>query len=85
MLLQNLLSLSAPRLCVCDIHSAGKSTLAIITLSPWKWFSDWQDKRHKKRGEDYESLKQMIADRMLQQVYKYYPQIEGRVGVILTL
>ena len=31
-----------------------KSTVAIVTLGKWEWFSQWVDEPLKRRGEDYE-------------------------------
>ena len=33
----------------------------------------------KKRGDDYEEIKQAIGDKMIQQVCKLYPQIEDKI------
>jgi len=56
-----------------------KTTCAIVTLANWKWFDKWQDKQVKKRGDDYEEIKQAIGDKMIQQVCKLYPQIEDKI------
>jgi len=56
-----------------------KSTCAIVTLANWKWFEKWQDNQVKKRGDDYEEIKQAIGDKMIQQVCKLYPQIEDKI------
>ena len=31
-----------------------KSTVAIVTLCKWEWFSKWVDEPLKRRGDDYE-------------------------------
>jgi len=57
-----------------------KSTVDIITLMPYDVFAPWADTRWKKRGEDYEALKEKIAQRLLKVLYKHVPQIKGKVA-----
>jgi all-trans-retinol 13,14-reductase len=57
----------------------GKSTIDIITLVPYETFADWDGKRWKKRGEEYEALKESIAQRLLEVLYKKEPQVKGKV------
>ncbi len=58
----------------------GKSTVDIITLVPYETFAEWDGKRWKKRGEDYEALKEKIAQRLLKALYEKEPQLEGKVA-----
>jgi all-trans-retinol 13,14-reductase len=58
----------------------GKSTVDIITLVPYDTFAEWDGKRWKKRGEDYEALKEKIAQRLLKALYEKEPQLEGKVA-----
>ncbi|WMX13304.1 NAD(P)/FAD-dependent oxidoreductase [Aureispira sp. CCB-E] len=57
----------------------GKSTIDIITLVPYETFENWDGKRWKKRGEDYEARKEKIAQRLLEILYKKEPQLKGKV------
>lgn len=57
----------------------GKSTVEIITLAPYDWFRKWEDARWKKRGEDYEKMKENFSQRLLEQLYKTVPQLKGKV------
>ena len=57
----------------------GKSTIDIITVMPFDIFKRWEDTRWKKRGEDYESLKEKFAQRLLKELYKLEPQLQGKV------
>ncbi|MEM1337906.1 MAG: NAD(P)/FAD-dependent oxidoreductase [Bacteroidota bacterium] len=57
----------------------GKSTIDIITAMPYAVFQDWQGTSWKKRGEDYERLKEKIAQRLLAELYKREPQLQGKV------
>ena len=46
----------------------GKSTCAIVTVTPYEWFEQWKDERVLHRGDDYDQLKTAIAMQMWQQV-----------------
>jgi all-trans-retinol 13,14-reductase len=59
----------------------GKSTIDIITLIPYETFEKWSDDTTwKKRGESYESLKEEFAQRLLKELYKQLPQVEGKIN-----
>lgn len=58
----------------------GKSTIDIITLIPYGTFQKWFGTSWKKRGEEYEAIKEEIAQRLLKQLYKQLPQVEGKVN-----
>ena len=51
----------------------------MITLARWEWFEQWQAERVKKRGDDYESFKSAIGERIWRQVLAMYPQLEDKV------
>ncbi|HAA21777.1 MAG TPA: FAD-dependent oxidoreductase, partial [Cytophagales bacterium] len=57
----------------------GKSTIDIITMMPYDMFEAWGDTRWKKRGEDYETLKEKFAQRLLEHLYEQEPQLRGKV------
>lgn len=56
-----------------------RSTIEIITLAPYEWFSQWENSRWMKRGEDYNVLKEKIAQRLLNKLYEYEPSLKGKV------
>ena len=58
----------------------GKSTIDIITLIPYEVFQKWSDKSWKKRGEEYEAIKEEFAQRLLKELYKQLPQVKGKVA-----
>ncbi|WP_372767982.1 phytoene desaturase family protein [Lutibacter sp.] len=58
----------------------GKSTIDIITLVPYETFENWSDTSWKKRGDEYEAIKEEIAQRLLKELYKQLPQVEGKVN-----
>ena len=57
-----------------------KSTIDVITLIPYESFEKWAGTPLKKRGKDYEGKKEEIAQRLLKEVYKQLPQVEGKVS-----
>ena len=57
----------------------GKSTIDIITAMPYSIFKEWEDTPWKKRGKEYEALKERIAQRLLNELYKKEPQLQGKV------
>jgi all-trans-retinol 13,14-reductase len=57
----------------------GKSTIDIITLMPYEVFAGWEDTKWKKRGADYEALKESLAQRLLEALYQREPQLRGKV------
>jgi all-trans-retinol 13,14-reductase len=58
----------------------GKSTIDIITLLPYEVFEKWDGSRWMKRGEEYEALKESIAQRLLEELYRREPQLKGKVA-----
>ena len=60
-------------------HSPGISTMEAITLAHYQWFTKWEERPWRSRGEDYEALKETYALRMLDKVYEQLPQLEGKV------
>ena len=57
----------------------GKSSIDIITLLPYETFEKWSDTSWKKRGEEYEALKEQISQRLLEELYKQLPQVKGKI------
>lgn len=57
----------------------GKSVCTVVSLGSWKWFSEWEQERVKKRGSDYETIKTAIGRKLWNQVLTYYPQLEDKV------
>ena len=58
----------------------GKSTIDIITLVPYEVFEKWSDKSWMKRGEEYEAFKEQFAQRLLKELYKQLPKLEGKIN-----
>ncbi len=56
-----------------------RSTIDIITLAPFELFAEWNGSRWMKRGDQYKELKEKLAQRLLAELYKQQPQLEGSV------
>ncbi|XP_045171991.2 all-trans-retinol 13,14-reductase-like [Mercenaria mercenaria] len=57
----------------------GKSVALLITLLPWSWFNKWEGGRVKHRGDDYNYLKERIAQQMWRQCEQLFPKLEGKL------
>ena len=55
------------------------STVEILSIAKYEWFSKWEQTAWNKRGDDYDTLKEQISQRMLAELYKVEPQLEGLV------
>jgi all-trans-retinol 13,14-reductase len=62
-----------------DRHDSGKTAAFVCGDIPWEWFRQWFDTRAHKRGDSYEMLKERLGQRLLEAMYKKYPQLRGRV------
>ncbi len=56
-----------------------KTTIELITMSRYEWFEKWRQKPWKKRGEEYESIKEALSIRLLDKMYEHLPQLKGEV------
>ena len=53
----------------------GHSTIEAITMLPWQPFAAWAETRWKRRGDEYESLKNSIAARLRAEVERQVPAV----------
>lgn len=67
---------------VIEQRYPGRSTCAIITMTPYEWFEEWRDERLKNRGPDYTSLKMDIGRKMWGQVCTLFPHLEDKMDYI---
>jgi len=58
----------------------GKSTIDIITLEPYGNYEKWEGSRWMKRGEDYESRKEIMAQRLLDALFIQLPHLKDSVA-----
>ncbi|MEW5850458.1 MAG: NAD(P)/FAD-dependent oxidoreductase [Myxococcota bacterium] len=57
----------------------GRATVEVITAAPHSWFAQWDGTTWKKRGADYDALKQRLTERLLESLYRQLPQLRGKV------
>jgi all-trans-retinol 13,14-reductase len=57
----------------------GKSTVEAITMLPYAAFAGWEQTRWKRRGEEYEALKQRLSARLLAELERQAPQVAGNI------
>ena len=57
-----------------------KSTIDILTVMPYEKFEQWEGTDWKKRPAEYEALKEKLALRLLEKLYKLEPQTKGKVA-----
>lgn len=57
----------------------GKSTIDIIVMVPNSAFARWRETRWKKRGDEYDTMKQHLAERMREQLIQQVPAAEGHI------
>jgi all-trans-retinol 13,14-reductase len=57
----------------------GRATLEVVALASYDWFARWAETRWKKRGEDYDALKQGLAARMQAKLEEHVPAVRGKI------
>lgn len=57
----------------------GRATIEVVTLAPWERWSGWADRPWKKRGDEYEAAKERLAERLLEPVLRYEPQVRDAI------
>lgn len=54
-----------------------RHTGEVVTFVPWSCFERWKEDPWQKRGDDYESFKDRIRDRILEQLLRHRPGLEA--------
>lgn len=57
----------------------GNSSAIILTTGYFEQFEQWEDENSGHRSVNYNDLKEKFAEKMLEGLYKYYPETKGRV------
>jgi all-trans-retinol 13,14-reductase len=57
----------------------GRATLEAIVFVPYQWFAPWESSRWKKRGEEYDSFKQTLAQRLQHELERAVPAVAGQI------
>ena len=57
----------------------GAQTIEVVTPTPFSRFAGWGETRWQHRGDEYEATKRRLAERLLGDLYRHVPAIEGAV------
>jgi all-trans-retinol 13,14-reductase len=57
----------------------GRATIEVVALAPYGWFERWADTRWKRRGADYDALKQRLTERLRAELERHVPAVRGRI------
>lgn len=53
--------------------------MTLLTMAPYKWFSEWSGQTPRHRGDEYHSRKMKLAQHMVERAIQEFPQLEGKV------
>ena len=59
-----------------------KSTCTIVALVSWKWFEKFKDTKLKKRGEEYDEVKKVLGNILVEQVCHLKPEIRHFIDYV---
>jgi all-trans-retinol 13,14-reductase len=59
----------------------GRATLEVICPAPYDWFVPWENTRWKRRGQDYDELKQRLAERLRSGLEEHVPAVRGKLDI----
>nr|CAH0101000.1 unnamed protein product [Daphnia galeata] len=57
----------------------GRSTITVLTFAPYSWFAQWENLSVKKRGDEYNSLKNAIGQQIIDQIIHLYPHLQNAI------
>ena len=58
----------------------GKGTIEAITLVPYEAFAKWEETRWKRRGDEYDELKQRLSARLRTELERQVPSVVGNIA-----
>ncbi len=58
----------------------GKGTIEVITMVPYKAFAPWGETRWKRRGSEYDALKQRLSARLRAELESQVPAVVGNIA-----
>lgn len=61
-----------------ELHP-GRTTAEVIILVPFAWFDQWKMTDRHTRDVEYKQAKEMLAEKMLGELYRVAPQLKGKV------
>ncbi len=57
----------------------GRATAEVIMLTPYDWFNQWQTSTWQQRDEEYQTLKEKLAQQMFEKLYHVAPQLKEKI------
>lgn len=57
------------------MYIIGRSTITVVSFAPYSWFSQWSELTVKKRGDEYNAMKNVIGQQIIDQVVHLYPDL----------
>jgi all-trans-retinol 13,14-reductase len=63
-------------------HRGDQHTGEVVTFVPWSEFARYRDLPWKKRGEEYEALKQRLTESLLEQFLRNMPGLRGLIDFV---
>jgi all-trans-retinol 13,14-reductase len=58
----------------------GRATMQVMSFASFNAFQPWQNAPWRRRGSEYEALKEQYTTQLLDTLYKYVPQTRGKVS-----
>ena len=62
-----------------DKYHPNSATIEVITVAEFSKHKQWEDTEWKKRGDEYDLLKENISQSLLESLYKHSPNTKGHV------
>lgn len=60
----------------------GKSCMTLLTMARYEWFEEWKETKLGKRGQDYQDLKDSMAQELLDWALTVFPQLRDKVVMV---
>jgi len=60
----------------------GKSTVTVVSFAHYEWFKEWTGLSSKKRGDEYNELKNQLGYHIVDQVCQLFPNIKNAIDVV---
>lgn len=57
----------------------GRATIEAISLIPYRLFTGWQDTKWRRRGPEYDNLKQSFTVRLQEELVRQVPRLAGKI------
>jgi len=57
----------------------GRATIQVAAMAPYSWFERWAETRWKRRGDDYDALKERLTARLRSELERHVPAVRGKI------